>query len=338
VVFGSLAIVAMYLCGLALFAAQGPAIATALLAFFNQMVFVQSRIAMLDIYALTFDLLGIAAFLHGFGKQKPHLAFGLAGLAFGLATACKWNGLFPLAVCIVIVAVIRLLQGWRTQFADAGDDDWYRPDRWPDFRYTHFAACFVLIPAVAYFATFVPLYGFSLTDIVEAQRRIFTENSSFHPPHPYMSSWPSWPLLMRPIWYQFDKIGDDRVQAIIFLGNPLILWPALAALGICLRDWIVTRRADAFLILSFYVGPWIAWAALPRTISFSYYYLPSATVATLALVYALTRGERPQPRWLLWAFVAAGFAGFVALLPISAAGIGASMETYYRLMIFKSWI
>jgi dolichyl-phosphate-mannose-protein mannosyltransferase len=338
VVFGSLAIVAMYLCGLALFAAQGPAIATALLAFFNQMVFVQSRIAMLDIYALTFDLLGIAAFLHGFGKQKPHLAFGLAGIAFGLATACKWNGLFPLAVCIVIVAVIRLLQGWRTQFADASDDDWYRPDRWPDFRYTHFAACFVLIPAVAYFATFVPLYGFSLPDIIEAQRRIFTENSSFHPPHPYMSSWPSWPLLVRPIWYQFDKIGDDRVQAIIFLGNPLILWPALAALGICLRDWIVTRRADAFLILSFYVGPWIAWAALPRTISFIYYYLPSATVATLALVYALTRGERPQPRWLLWAFVAAGFAGFVVLLPISAAGIGTSMETYYRLMIFRSWI
>src|ERR1700738_2332890 len=57
VLFGSLAIVAMYFCGLALFAAQGPALATALLTFFNQMVFVQSRIAMLDIYALTFDLL-----------------------------------------------------------------------------------------------------------------------------------------------------------------------------------------------------------------------------------------------------------------------------------------
>ncbi len=338
VVFGSLAIVAMYLSGLALFAAQGPAIATALLTFFNQMVFVQSRIAMLDIYALTFDLMGIAAFLYGFRKPKPDLAFGVAGLAFGLATACKWSGLFPLAVCIVIFAVTRLMQGWRTRFADASEDDWYRPDRWPDFRYTRFAACFVLIPAAVYFATFVPLYGFSVADIIEAQRRIFTENASFHPPHPYTSSWPSWPLLMRPIWYQFDKIGDDRVQAIVFLGNPLILWPALAALGICLRDWIVTRRADAFLILSFYLGPWLAWAVLPRTLSFIYYYLPSATVATLALVYALTRGERPQPRWLLWAFVAAGLAGFVVLLPISAAGIGASMETYYRLMIFKSWI
>ena len=212
------------------------------------MVFVQSRIAMLDIYMLAFDLLGIAAFLHGFRKQKPDLAFGLAGLAFGLATACKWSGLFPLAVCIGIIAAIRLLQGWRTQFEGASDHDWYRPDRWPDFRYLHFAACFVLIPAVAYFATFVPLYGFSVADILEAQRRIFTENAGFHPPHPYMSSWPSWPLLMRPIWYQFDKLADDRVQAIIFLGNPLILWPALAALGICLRDWIVTRRADAFLI------------------------------------------------------------------------------------------
>jgi len=49
------------------FAAQGPAVASALLAFFNQMVFVQSRIAMLDIFCI-----GVWAcsqsrrFLHGF--------------------------------------------------------------------------------------------------------------------------------------------------------------------------------------------------------------------------------------------------------------------------------
>ncbi len=75
VLFGSLAIVAMYLCGLALFAAQGPAIATALLAFFNQMVFVQSRIAMLDIFSLAFGLLAVAAFMHGFRQARPHRWF-----------------------------------------------------------------------------------------------------------------------------------------------------------------------------------------------------------------------------------------------------------------------
>src|SRR5579864_2116717 len=73
--FGALAIVAVYLCGLALFAARGPAIASALIAFCNQMVFVQSRIAMLDIFALAFVLLAAAAFIYGFRKPRPLLWF-----------------------------------------------------------------------------------------------------------------------------------------------------------------------------------------------------------------------------------------------------------------------
>jgi dolichyl-phosphate-mannose-protein mannosyltransferase len=337
VLFGSLAIVAMYFCGLALFAAQGPSIAAALLAFFNQMVFVQSRIAMLDIFALAFGLFAIAAFMHGFRKQRPQLWFALAGLGFGLATACKWSGSFALAVCIVIVAVIRLMQSWRTQFADGDAGDWYQPGLWPDFRSRHFAACFVLIPSAAYLATFIPLYGWSVPDILEAQRRIFSDNTTTAiAGHTYMSAWPSWPFLVRPVWYLFDKLGGDRVAAVVFLGNPLVLWPALAALAICLRDWIVTRRTEAFLILAFYFGPYLAWALLPRSLGFLYYYLPSATVASLALVYVLTRGNRP--RWLLWGFVALASAGFTAMLPISAAFVGTSMETFNRLMIFQNWI
>ena len=337
VLFGALALVAVYLIGLALFAAQGPAIAATLLAFFNQMLFVQSRIAMLDIFALAFGLFAIAAFVHGFRRQAPHLWFALAGLACGLAAACKWSGLFVLATCIVIVAVIRLMRSWRTQFADGNADDWYRPDLWPRFRYYHFALCFVLIPALAYLAAFVPLYGLSLPDILEAQRRIFADNTTTAiAGHTYMSSWPSWPFLVRPVWYLFSKIDDEKIAAVVFLGNPLILWPALIALAICLRDWIVTRRADAFLVLAFYFGPYLAWALLPRTLSFIYYYLPAATSASFALVYALRRDG--MPGWLLWAFVAVGCAGFVAMLPISAAFVTTSMATFVRLMIFQSWI
>src|SRR5438876_6318386 len=86
VLFGALALVAVYLCGLALFAAQGPAIAASLLAFFNQMLFVQSRIAMLDIFALTFGLFATAAFLYGYRQRRPQLWFALAGLASGCST------------------------------------------------------------------------------------------------------------------------------------------------------------------------------------------------------------------------------------------------------------
>ena len=102
VLFGALSIMAIYLCGLALFAAQGPAIAAALLAFFNQMLFVQSRIAMLDIFALAFSLFAIAAFMQGFRQARPHLMFALAGLSFGLSAACKWSGVFALAVSIAM--------------------------------------------------------------------------------------------------------------------------------------------------------------------------------------------------------------------------------------------
>ena len=335
--FGALAIVAMYLCGLALFEGQQPALAVALLAFFNQMVFVQSRIAMLDIFALAFGLFGIAAFMHGFRRLRPHRHFALAGAAFGLAAACKWSGLFPLAVCIVIIGAVRLLQSWRTEFADGSADDWYRPELWPDFKYYHFAACFVLIPAIVYLASFVPLYGLSFWDLVEAQRRIFADNTTTAiAGHTYMSSWPSWPLLVRPVWFLFDKVGDDRIAAIVFLGNPVVLWAALVALAVCLRDFIMARRADAFLIVAFYFGTWLAWALLPRTLGFLYYYLPAATLASLALVYALRRGS--SPRWLLWAFVAVAFAGFAAMLPISAAFVGTSMETFNRLMLFQNWI
>ena len=236
-----------------------------------------------------------------------------------------------------MIAAIRLLQGWRTQFSDGNSSDWYRPDLWPDFRMLHFSACFVLIPSVVYLVSFIPVYGFSIPDLWEAQRRIFGDNTtSAFSAHTYMSAWPSWPFLVRPVWYLFDKIGDDEISAVVFLGNPVVLWAALPAFVVVLRDWVVTRRTEAFLLMSFYLGPYLAWALLPRVVGFIYYYLPSATFASLLLVYVLRRGN--APRWLLWAFVAAAGASFAVMLPITAAFVGTSMQTFNRLMLFQNWI
>jgi dolichyl-phosphate-mannose-protein mannosyltransferase len=335
VLFGALAIVAIYLCGLTVFGSQQAAIGCALIAFFNQMLFVMARTAMLDIFALTFGLFGIAAFVKGFDEPKPFRWFAHSGLAFGLAAACKWSGLFPLAVAIVIVATIRLMQSWRTSFADANASDWYRPDLWPEFRAHHFLLCFVLAPLLTYLPSFVALYGFSLSDIIEAQRRIFSDNTTTNlAGHTYMSSWPSWPFLVRPVWFLFDKVGDDKIAAVVFLGNPVVLWPAVLAVALAIRDWVVTRHRDAFLVLAFYLGPYLSWVLLPRTLGFLYYYLPAATFASLALVYALRRG----PPWLMWAYVVLAAAGFVVMLPISAAFVGTSMATFGRLMLFQNWI
>ena len=243
-----------------------------------------------------------------------------------------------LGVCIVIVAVIRLMQGWRTRFADGDADDWYRPDLWPGFKDYHFAACFVLIPAIVYLATFIPLYGFSLSAILEAQRRIFADNTTTAiAGHTYMSAWPSWPFLVRPVWYLFDKIGDNRIAAVVFLGNPLILWPALLAIAVSLRDFIVARRADAFLIAGVLFRPLSRLGA-------------AAANARLHLLLSAGRdhgefcaGLCAPPRQGA-ALAAVGLcrdrlcAASPSMLPISAAFIGTSMETFNRLMIFQNWI
>jgi dolichyl-phosphate-mannose--protein O-mannosyl transferase len=189
----------------------------------------------------------------------------------------------------------------------------------------------------AYLSSFVMLFGFSIPDVIEAQWRIFSDNTTTAiAGHTYMSSWPSWPFLVRPVWFLFDNLGDGIISAVVCLGNPLVLWPALPALAVCARDFVVSRRADALLVLAFYLGPWLAWALLPRTLGFLYYYLPSATTASLVLVYALRR--EGMPRWLLWAFVAIAGLGFAVMLPVSAAFVGTSMQNFQRLMIFQSWI
>lgn len=66
----------------------------------------------------------------------------------------------------------------------------------------------------------------------------------------------------------------------------MILWPALVALAVTLRDWIVARRPDAFLVLAFYFGPYLAWALLPRTLGIAAMLpISAASIGTLMATF-----------------------------------------------------
>jgi dolichyl-phosphate-mannose--protein O-mannosyl transferase len=336
--FGALAMTGIYLCGRALFSDQRIALWATAITALNQMLFVQARVAMLDIFALAFVLWGLAAFMASFREPaRTRALLCAAGLCFGLATACKWNGVFAWGMGIAIAAAVLVLRKWRTQFEDPRPTDWYRPDLWADMRARDWLICLGLIPLAAYVATYLPIYGFSPAALWEAQRRIFHDNATLVSPHPYMSAWPSWPFLLRPVWFLFEKTGDDSYWAVLSLGNPVILWSAIPAVLVCLRDWIVERRRDAFLILAGYAALYLAWMVLPRAIGFSFYYLPSATVSSLALAYCFHRSETKGWLWARWIFLGSAFAGLLLFLPISAAYIETSLAGYERLMWFSSW-
>jgi dolichyl-phosphate-mannose--protein O-mannosyl transferase len=336
--FGALALTGVYLCGLALFGNIRPALWAAAIAALNQMLFVQARIAMLDVFALAFVLWGLAAFMASFRSEAPaRPLLYAAGVCLGLASACKWNGVFAWGMCVAVVALVLVLRRWRARFDDPQPTDWYHGELWRELRMHDWLLCLVLIPLAAYLAAWLPIYGFSPLAIWEAQRRIFQDNATLVTPHPYMSAWPSWPFAVRPVWFLFEKAGDEQFSAVLSLGNPVVFWSAVPAVVVCLRDWIVRRRRDTFLIAASYGALYLGWILLPRAIGFSFYYLPAATIASLALAYCCYRSD--SRLWIAarWIFLAAAVAGFLVLLPISGASIGTSLAGYERLMWFSTW-
>ena len=97
--FGSIALVAVYLWTLALIDDLGAAIWTAALTFFNAILFVQARIAMLDIFLMAFASLALAFYTLSLKEKRPSRSLGYAlaaGVWLGLAGACKWSGFFLL--------------------------------------------------------------------------------------------------------------------------------------------------------------------------------------------------------------------------------------------------
>lgn len=92
VVLGFLGVAMVYSIARSLGATRSQCRLSALVLAFDNLYFIHSRIATLDIYMVSFCLLGTWLYL------RRHYEF--AGLAFGLATVCKINGLLGVAALV----------------------------------------------------------------------------------------------------------------------------------------------------------------------------------------------------------------------------------------------
>ena len=130
--FGALTVAAVGLWAYALLGRLSQALWAAAVTLVDSVVFVQARIAMLDIFLLAFSMLALAFFTLSMKENAPRrrLALALAmGVCLGLAGACKWSGFFlALGLCAfaVLIALMRL---WRIRFDDPRAEDFYTPER-----------------------------------------------------------------------------------------------------------------------------------------------------------------------------------------------------------------
>lgn len=341
-VFGVLTLLGMHRLALVLFESPLLAACAAILTLFNQLLYVQSRIAMLDTFMMAFLAWGWALGLEGWraldhSPKRGWRLLGLGGACMGLAAACKWFALIPWAAVLALAAWSCIMEPRRR--AEAG----------------RIAGCLLLVPIAAYYVTFLPFLWIpskatgqasSLWDILFLhQWRMWDGQMRVVSPHPYGSQWWEWPLMARPMWYAFDRESSPvpAVRGVMLLGNPMVLWGGMVALVWAAWDWIQTRNSRAPWIVGGWLVCYLAWVVIPRKLAFFYYYYPAAMLLGLALTHLLQRLDEeraagPRLRWLP-ALVVLGttVALFIYFFPILAA-LPIGPDEFVKWMWLPRWI
>ena len=269
--------------------------------------FVQSRVAMLDVFV---PLFGLAAFYFLLLDRRRLLRTGhdsrpplfnrpwraIAGVAAGAATASKWSG------ALVAVALIGVTLAWEVAVRRA--DGRPRPAR--RALAEEGASIFVwlmLTPVIVYAFNYAGvLKGTWLTAPwsegswmrVFIERQIYMAN--FHlgldKMHSYQSPAWSWILIRRPVSYFFTKAANGDYREVAAIGNPLVWWSSILALLYVGIRWVrhhSLERPEGFILAGFMVtyGPWLV-IARGRSAVFLFYLLPVLPFMCLGLAYVMT--------------------------------------------------
>jgi dolichyl-phosphate-mannose--protein O-mannosyl transferase len=272
--------------------------------------FVQSRVAMLDVFVTLFTLAAIyftvldgarerdgqrSGWLHRLTLGRPwRLA---TGVALGMGLGVKWStGYAALAVVGLLVAweVAARRDGpdgerlsWRRAFGVALRAEW-RPS----------LLLLGMVPLLIYLAAYfdrVPGAGLGwpwvdgtwLHEVIEHQGRMLRFHLGLSGNHPYESPAWSWLLDKRPVAYYF-RIDDGAYRHILALGNPLAWWPGVAAVAWLGAAWIRARERlgrPETVVLAAAAATYLPWLLVTGTrhFVFIWYILPTIPFLCAAL-------------------------------------------------------
>ncbi|MCT2398666.1 phospholipid carrier-dependent glycosyltransferase [Novosphingobium mangrovi (ex Huang et al. 2023)] len=325
---GTLGIVAVYWIAIHVFADRRAALATALLVLFNQTYFIQARIAMLEMPMMAFLLIGAGCLFHAGKAGGEWRRWAMVGaVCMGLATGSKWLAA-PYAGLYVLLAC-RLT--WKRATCESTARSLFCIRE---------GLTLSLIMGIVYLATFLPLFfsrqaPMTLAGLIPFQFKMLALQRGSLAPHPYQSSWWQWPLMLRPIWYLFEK-REGAYQAVLLVGNPVLYWSGLLAGLAILSGWMKSRSGAAIGCTALFAGSVLMWAVIPKQIGFFYYYNFSAIILCfVAVAFLMALGSRGE-RMLHW-YVSASALAFLYFLPIISASQLPTDDTWTQWVWMKSW-
>jgi len=310
-VCGTLLVGVAYLTGRKLLGDGIAAFVTAAAVAFDGLFIVDSRIAVIDIWYVTFGAISYLLLFQYLRTPPPERRPGVLvalGLALGLNLASK---LFIPAFTWMTVVFFLAALSMHAERLHRSAQPWARglaP-----------AALVTSAAAAMYLAVFLPHYWLgwwhSIWDIPKYFKDVVGyEAAVADATHPYSSKWYTWPFLLRPVWYHFKDVPNDPSQVVGVWGggNPLLWWGGFVAIVVAVARGIRERHlASVFLVTAFLLH-YIVWAWIGRTL-FQYHYLPSLYASLLALGMTLGVLWRAPAEESFW--VGAGVALLVPLLP-----------------------
>ncbi|MDP3724431.1 MAG: phospholipid carrier-dependent glycosyltransferase [bacterium] len=271
VVFGTAAVGATFLLTRVLFKRFDTAFLAALFVAFDPLVFVQSRIAMNDIFVTTFLLASAWAWWKWTESNSVKWML-LSAVLIGLAVSTKWSALYGWGV-LILLTMVRLFI-FRSSL----------------FKILAFTLTLVLVPLLIYVISFSQfwLQGHSIKQFIELHQQIWWYQTNLKATHPYQSAAWMWPFAMRPVWY-FVEYGKDTVANIYAAGNVLTWLLGLMTIVWALVLFVVKKGSFSLVfVLVLYTSAWMPWLLSPR-ILFLYHYLPAIPFLMILLAHFFTK-------------------------------------------------
>lgn len=214
----------------------------------------QSRIAMLNTPMLLGMLLSVFFFIKIAENPEKIRHYFLFGISFGLAIATRWISVLVLPVlamlCFLLFPKIKNYKKTAALF---------------------FAASLLAISL--YFLTHSILFFIpgAEKNLWQYQKNMLDYHAHLSATHTYGSTWWGWPIMVRPIWYFFER-QEPLVYGILCIANPLVIWMFFPALGYLVWNFFKTRNVKILFIFLGFLSQWLPWAFIGRVKFFHYFH------------------------------------------------------------------
>ncbi|MEB3285330.1 MAG: phospholipid carrier-dependent glycosyltransferase [Candidatus Sericytochromatia bacterium] len=320
VIFGAITLVATYALARLMFNNRAIAVLATLLLALDGVFFVQSRVAMTNIYEIAFILIGTIGTWQ-FLKHDDGRWLMLTGFGLGCALATRWSSLYAWG----LTGLLLLYHAWRVRRLV-----WVKTPAadlrglWNDLRAAdpkgvlgYVGLIFVsmgLIPILIYLLSYIPyilqaegdwrlkLFSWNHDNhgwgrVLAWQKEMWDYHARLNATHPYNSPWWSWPIMLRPTWYYFQDLKNTGVQglaAVWAIGNAFVWWSSIPALLYAAYLGYRDRARQLGTLALLGIGLWAMWGVQPRPLLYMHYMfetIPFACITLAYLGYLLVHGQ-----------------------------------------------